>query len=1098
MHPASRANYEVIRQLGEGGAGRVYEAVHHPSGRVVAIKTLRAEHGGPTSQRLLLNEAAAAAQLSHPAIVELLDVGRDERGAMFLVMELVRGSSLEPWTTTFPGLHVVLGAMGEILGALATAHAQGIVHGDLKPANVLLTDDGRVKVTDFGIAHVIDPLRTTPERRGVQGTPYYMAPEQLVDLESIGPPTDLYALGVMLYELIAGREPYAPDGTLGDMLVRKLHQIAPLTPRKGLSIPRELASLVMSLLDPDPRLRPRFAASLGATLGDLATRSRDLREEHVSVPLGRSPSTWVESALVSAPTISSADALPASTTSTRSLPFSLPCTEVAPEVALHRLRPLPMFGRNEQTKRLLNLVDEVVAGRGVRGLVVSGRAGEGKTRLVRHGFSEVERTGTMLGVAASFDETIANAEVGLRAAMRRLLGSPLPTLSDTLASRWRWLARVEQPAIDFASMHEWLLPGARPLDLQATARIAAMCILAASRVHPVYVWLDDVAWSRDGAMEVMSKLLESADARVLVVGTLRSGTAEHPTVRQWLLRTAKAGAQFEMLPALSKTDRIALLEAAGPLVPEVARALGETLDEPPLVLVETVRSCIEEALLAPSDRGYVIRDGAVLDDLVNRARGSVLMRRITTLLDAFGSDKAHAERILCHAALLGLRFEERALRACVAGDPSQTRVVDLVLDRALLAGLLRVDGRGAYRFEHRLFLDVIVERVSLRSDAQAIFHATADALASIHGPHNPDNGLAIAMLYRAGGDTDAAVRVASETIRTLARVSLFDAVDRGLALLVSWVDADALPKTHSHRAQIERLRGIRDYFTLDYTSARKHLRAAREIFESIGATDDVHGVLFDISSTHFYQDHFAEAERCVQFVKSETVSSWARARVHHRLSELRALRLDLEGAVAHQRLAVEADVGSEDGHYLAVGVATLAELLIAVGQLEDATLETEKLVVLADQLGNRHIRSETERTVASLDAARGYFEAARARIMPRVAQLVARGDMWHLTADRALIALCTAALNNGEHVEPAVRAFMGAYAKVPHDEACTWWAVRCTEAYLRGNGRGALAAELGGVLDARLEHIARAFDDAEPITEDAEVRSDAAKQASTR
>src|SRR6185295_7363080 len=99
-----------------------------------------------------------------------------------------------------------------------------------------------VKLTDFGIAHVIDPLRN-PERRGIQGTPYYMAPEQLVDLESIGPSTDLYAIGVMLYELLAGREPYSSEGRLADVLARKLAPITPVVPRKGLTISSALRDL---------------------------------------------------------------------------------------------------------------------------------------------------------------------------------------------------------------------------------------------------------------------------------------------------------------------------------------------------------------------------------------------------------------------------------------------------------------------------------------------------------------------------------------------------------------------------------------------------------------------------------------------------------------------------------------------------------------------------------------------------------------------------------------------------------------------------------------------------------------------------------------
>ncbi len=1084
MQQSTRANYEVVRQLGEGGVGRVYEAVHHPSGRVVAIKTLRTEHGSASSQRLLLNEAAAAAQLAHPAIVEILDVGRDDHGAMFLVMELVRGSSLEAWGANFPGLHVALRAFDEILDALASAHAQGIVHGDLKPGNVLLTDDGRVKVTDFGIAHVIDPLRRA-ERRGVQGTPYYMAPEQLLDLESIGPSTDLYAIGVMLYELVAGREPYSAEGTLGDMVARKLAAVAPLVPRKGLSVPRELTTLVMRLLEPDPRVRPRFAAQVRRSLAEIALLVQAERPSATSA-VERSLATWIESPLGSAPTITSSEQLPQSMGSTRSLPFSLPCLGgYAPEVALHRLRPLPLLGRREQTERLLELAKEVIGGAGPRGVIVSGRPGEGKTRLLRHGFAEMERTGAMIGAAASFDETIANVNVGVRAGITRLLGSPLPTVAESLESRWKWLTRVPQPDVDFGAIHEWLTPGQRAYDTKTGAHVAAMAVLAASRIHPIYLWLDDVAWSRDGAMELMVRLLDERRARVLVVGSLRSGTAEHPAVRRWLLEAARAGAHFEMLPPLSASDRVALLEAAGDVAPELATALAVELDEPTLVLVEAVRAWIDEGWLVPSDDGHhVLREGARTSDLVARARESVIDQRVATLLRDLGADQANAERVLCHAALLGLRFDERALRACegVAGH------VDRVLDRALLAGLLRVDGRAGYRFEHRLFLDVIVDRCARRADAKEIFRATADALTAVYGKRSLETGLATAQLYRAGGANESAVRRAAETIRAFVATSLVDAADRAIALLASWNEADRAGPGHLHDAILEHARGIRAYFALDYPLAREHLERARATFEALGATGDLHGTLFDISGTYFYEDRFVEAKRYIAYVDQPIADPLAHARGHHRLAEIAAMRADLASAIEHQKRSLAVNAG-RDVYFSLVGEATLAEYYLANDDVAEAVASVERGSAAAEKVGAQIGRRYFNHTLAALDAVRGYYAAARARTLEYLEVIVARGDKWHTTSERSLLMLCSSELDEAPERAAAVRAFIDAYTEVPHDEAFTWWCVRSSAKRLRARGDDGLADQLSSLLDARMKRIALAFDEEqEPITEDEAAR----------
>lgn len=240
LHPgAVVGRFELVRELGRGGFGVVWEAKDRELGRHVAFKAVRAGGDAALKEERLLLEAEAAARLSHPNIIALHDVGRSEHGP-FLVLELLRGMTLADRLAQgpMPAREAVAIAV-EIATAMAHAHAHGVIHRDLKPANVFLCDEGRVKVLDFGLSHAFG------RRRASGGTPAYMAPEQLE-----GAPederTDVFALGVVLYEMLLGRTPFAVDGS-GRPAIRPEGFVAPTlevpdAPGLGEAVSRLLAA----------------------------------------------------------------------------------------------------------------------------------------------------------------------------------------------------------------------------------------------------------------------------------------------------------------------------------------------------------------------------------------------------------------------------------------------------------------------------------------------------------------------------------------------------------------------------------------------------------------------------------------------------------------------------------------------------------------------------------------------------------------------------------------------------------------------------------------------------------------------------------------
>jgi tetratricopeptide (TPR) repeat protein len=262
MIGARIGNYRVVRLVGQGGMGAVYEAVHDPLGRRAAIKVLLPAYSQNEDMVVrFFNEARAVNIVEHPGIVNTFELGQLEDGTVYVIMEFLEGQTLTQRMTALAQRPVAdtLRLCRQIASALAAAHKKGVVHRDLKPDNIMIIADPdmpggeRTKVLDFGVAKIAEehhlPSATKQNTRSglVLGTPRYMAPEQCRGAGGITDKADVYSLGVILYQLLSGRPPFC-DEAMGDLLVAQMQRRPPPLRELAPQVPAAVAELTHAML----------------------------------------------------------------------------------------------------------------------------------------------------------------------------------------------------------------------------------------------------------------------------------------------------------------------------------------------------------------------------------------------------------------------------------------------------------------------------------------------------------------------------------------------------------------------------------------------------------------------------------------------------------------------------------------------------------------------------------------------------------------------------------------------------------------------------------------------------------------------------------
>ena len=766
MVGSSLGRYRIQSVLGHGGMGEVYQAIDPQLERKVAIKIMAPEAAAnaPMVERFL-REGRAASALNHPNIVTIHEVGRTDSGQYYIVQELVEGQTLRRLAAGGLAFDRACHVFRQLAKAMAAAHAAGIVHRDLKPENVMVRHDGYIKVLDFGLAHITLPKAAAAEMETatrvtaegtILGTTPYMSPEQ-INGAAVGTSSDIFSLGVVFYEMLAGKLPFTGETSLAILTAILNEHPVPLGRLKP-ELPPGISSLVMSMLDKDRSVRPT-AIELDETLDKIFGGG--------------------------------------------------PVSPIVPAAARKTV------GREAERRALVDAFQGTVQGRG-RIATITGEPGIGKTSIVEEVLAEIAvGPHRPVIVRGRCSERLAGAEAYLpilevldsllhgHTILHQQTSGRFTEMMKTLAPTW--FVHVGMLSMESISAQQ-LREETKIASPERMKRELAALFESISRTRPLVLFLDDLHWADVSTVDVLNYLAQRfSDLRIFVMTTYRSAEmvmSKHPFLQISQDLQTRGLLQEFALEFLGQSDveRYLDMEFPGHELPAAFSALiHEKTGGSPLFMVDLLRDL--KARGAISCVAGIWKMAKSISDITKELPETVkstIARKLDLLDD---TDR----RLLTTASVQGYEFDTLVLSDVLEIDAAdvEERIDALANTHHLARNIGTAEGVDRsltvrYRFVHGLYQNVLY--ASLQPTRRAQMSAKVARAIEARFGTDPSHALERALLFESAREFADAAR--NFMLAAQHQISLF-AFREGVALAKRGLDALTGVKDVVVRTQLE-------------------------------------------------------------------------------------------------------------------------------------------------------------------------------------------------------------------------------------------------------------------------------------------------------